>query len=176
MAFTIGFIIPLSGCDPDWPYRGTSCRVVGDVLIDGHGLPDARVIFVPQTFRSRGVFVPCAFGKTDAQGKFSLSAAGGSKQIVMGRYHVIVSKPGKRSDFAIDESVVASGQQTVLDKFAKRMESQPEAEMLETLPGEDGWEGRQDETIPSRYNRNTELICDVQTVEAFLRPTFKLQR
>jgi hypothetical protein len=99
--------------------------VSGQVLLDGKALPNAMVMFVPETTSGAKDPVPSSVGTTGEDGHYSLVLQSGANKdgAVVGKHKVVIT-------------LGAGGGSTE----AKR-----------TLHKQ----------LPERYNRKTELVCDV---------------
>lgn len=81
------------GCDVDWPTATSTCRVAGEVTLDGQAIADVKLVFVPQRVGKIGDLNRIASAKTNGRGEFVLEVKSRKpKQIRHGRYRVVVSK------------------------------------------------------------------------------------
>ena len=145
------------GCYPDWPEQPTTAVVHGTILLDGAPVNEAQVVFVPENVRSLGdEIMPLAYGTTDADGKFELTYADGTKELFPGIYMVMVSKI-KSALNATEDSGRPWPVKLLPDSVARM-----------TVFSEQG------ETIPSIYNRESTLTYEVIASPRISRPKFEL--
>jgi hypothetical protein len=86
----LGVVLAVYGCGGGGP---RTVPVSGRVQLNGQPLPDAQVIFRPDSKElSPG---PASYGKTDAQGRFVLRTMDGRDGAVVGPHKVRISLPVK---------------------------------------------------------------------------------
>jgi hypothetical protein len=78
-----------------------SVVVSGTVKLDGQPLSHASVTFVPEG-ATRGLG---GSGRTDAEGRYTLTDARGGKGILPGEYRVVISRPLEKDGSAPDPKV-----------------------------------------------------------------------
>ena len=141
------------GCYPDWPDHAGTAVVRGKVTLDGLPLGDANVVFVPVGLHTNGTkLMPIAYGKTDAGGDFSLAYSDGTKELLAGRYNVIISKMESGDEGTND---LAPG--LIPDSMRQ----------LEVFSA-------QGEQVPLIYNRNSELKYVITSSPSIVRPLLEL--
>lgn len=164
-------LLTLGGCNP-W-IGDPVVEVIGEVTLDRKVLTGAKVVFVPMRFRNdEGLINPLAFGITDGTGRFELES-GDQKGVLLGRYRVLIFRTGASEDGPPDgETIVGASDQSngaKQDIAAKRTGSGL-AELLnepETLQ-------RKGETIPTKYNLDSELEYVVDMPVGIVYPKFEL--
>jgi hypothetical protein len=115
----------LCGCSQE-PY--TLAPVSGKVTLDGQPLADAYVSFQPLEGRDPG---PGSYGKTDAQGEYTLKVVGKDRDgAVVGKHRVAISLPSG--------GTAANPSKPLADA-----------------------PGAPKERLPAKYNIRSELTCDV---------------
>jgi hypothetical protein len=77
------------GCGESKPYD--VAEVSGQVLLDGQPLPNAHVLFRPVALEGQTEVGPEAFGRTDEQGRFSLTTVFDDEGATVGRNVVSIS-------------------------------------------------------------------------------------
>jgi archaellum component FlaG (FlaF/FlaG flagellin family) len=85
--------------------------VKGRVLLDGQAVPNARVVYMPQTRNEDGEAGPYSGGKTDANGHYSLSTTDETSRpgAVVGAHRIVIStKRAHRHPTELDVEVIDS--------------------------------------------------------------------
>lgn len=145
----LGTALLPTGCDPDYQGGPATAEVVGTVLLDGHPVPNARVVFIP--FRTVGVSggrEVLSYGLTDTTGNFKLRKANGEFGAAKGFHRVVISKKNAHAEDVVD---LANG------PLSREELAQPA-----------------DEEIPAIYNQQSKLTFNVDTSIEIVRATFEL--
>lgn len=87
IALIAGCVLLVAGCTSR---QFPTVPVSGRVTLDGQPLPGARVVFEP-TARQTSLAGPGSTGRTDAEGRFSLSTADGQTGAVAGPHRVRIT-------------------------------------------------------------------------------------
>jgi hypothetical protein len=146
-----------AGCNPQWPVTAATARVQGEVTLDGIPIEGAKVVFLPVELRSpTREIMPMAYGLTDAKGKFEMKYSNGSKELMAGKYSVIISK--------------STSQPTKNESDVKKWET----DLLPDDVGQFANFKNSDERFPSIYNRDSILVFEVQSSTEINQPKFKL--
>jgi len=178
-------MVMTSGCYPDWPEHSGTAQVEGEVVLDGFPLNHANVVFLPTKLRSAsGKIMPLVYGKTDARGMFKMKYRDGSRDLMAGKYDVLISLIESKSDSTVDQprkSAVDPPSQpanSVSKKHAaslqlvKRMiadtHSRPvsRAKLIEQID--------RNQVVPALYNRESSLKYEIVASPGILRTKFEL--
>ena len=146
-----------TGCNPQWPTAAATACVQGEVTLDGMPIEGAKVVFLPVELRSpTREIMPMAYGLTNAKGKFEMKYSNGSKELMAGKYSVIISKSTPQPPQ--NESDVKTW----------------ETEMLPEDVGQFANFKNSDELFPSIYNRDSILVFEVQSTTEVNQAKFQL--
>lgn len=152
-------LLPLGGCGP-W-IGDPVVEVIGEVTLDRKVLTGAKVVFVPMRFRNdEGLINPLAFGKTDGTGRFELKS-GDQKGVLLGRYRVLIFRTN-----ALESDLPNEAKQNI---DTKRTDSG-----LADLLNEPETLQKTGETIPAKYNLDSELEYVVDMPVGIVYPKFEL--
>ena len=83
-------LLLLAGCNPSASSKPLAA-VSGRITLDGQPLPNARVGFQPQGFGDRMNAGPGSYGKTDAEGHYTLITVSGKPGAVPGMHRVAIT-------------------------------------------------------------------------------------
>ena len=108
-AFAAVFVImPFVGCNSS---RFEFAEVQGRVLLDGEPVNDAKVVFMPTAITEDGLSGPYSQGRTDTDGRFTLSSVEERSRIgaVVGQHKIVVStKKARRDPNLLDVEIIDS--------------------------------------------------------------------
>ena len=173
-----------SGCYPDWPEHSGTAQVEGEVVLDGFPLNHATVVFLPTKLKSdSGKIMPLVYGKTDARGMFKMKYRDGSRDLMAGKYDILISLIESKSDSSADQSddgskVDSSADSSVKEKHAKSLDMVhsmianahaglfTRAERVEQID--------RNQVVPAFYNRESELLYEIVASPGILRTKFEL--
>ena len=159
-------LISCCGCYPDWPEHAGTAEVHGDVTLDGMPINKAKVIFLPMNLHGANEkIVPLAYGLTDAEGKFVLEYSDHGKDVIAGKYTVMITKTEERSGPAILNQPFPSNQVFSTEKLPDLL---PDSVLGLSKFDEQG------ELIPAIYNLNSTLVYEVIASPGIIRPKFVL--
>lgn len=154
--FLLTTFLPTS-CDPDYVGGSATTDVVGQILLDGQPVENAKVVFMPfKSYDVNGRELVFSYGMTDAQGNFILKQANGDVGAAKGLHRVIVTK--KNSP---DENSILANENPLADILPVANEG------LFRMPSNS-------ESIPMIYNRQSTLTFDVDTSLQTVRANFEL--
>jgi len=154
-------VLTLGGCGP-W-IGDPIVEVIGEVTLDRKVLTNAKVVFVPVRFRNEeGLINPLAFGITDGTGRFELKS-GDKKGVLLGHYRVLI--------FRTEDLTTASDQSNGAKQniAAKRLDNG-----LAELLNEPETAQKSSETVPAKYNLESELEYVVDMPVGIVYPKFEL--
>lgn len=162
-----------SGCYPDRPEHSGTASVEGEVFLDGFPLDKANVVFVPSNLKnSEGKFMPLVYGKSDIQGMFEMRYADGSRDIMAGDYHVLISLVESKGAPNTSKQLVTSQQFRNSQAMAHRMLAGSDtglasrAELIEAMD--------RNQVVPALYNRESNLKYEVIASPGTVRAKFEL--
>ena len=182
-----------SGCYPDWPEHSGTAQVEGEVFLDGFPLNHATVVFLPTKLKSTsGKIMPVVYGKTDARGMFKLKYRDGSRDLMAGKYVVLISLIESKSDPSDDKPVEKPDDKP--DELAAGSPSEPAESFDETHASslqlvhrmiadtQSGPVSRaqlieqidRDQVVPALYNRESNLKYEIVASPGILRTKFEL--
>ena len=140
-------LLCLGGCDPDRVVPPEIAEVHGTILLDGHALPNCKVVFVPEG-AYKGSKWAMSYGTTDDKGNFQLAMRDEITGANSGWHRVYVS-------YISGED--AGGDSTDISPNDAFKIQEPSNEL-----------------VPFFYNRDTELRYEVKKGRGILRPKFEL--
>ena len=141
-----------TGCYPDWPEHAGTAVIHGNITLDGLPLGNANVAFVPIGLHANDTdIMPIAYGKTDAGGDFNLAYSDETKEVMAGRYNVIISK------------IESSNEQ--------EPNSPPPGLIPESMKNFQAFQS-QGEQVPAIYNRDSSLIYEIIASPGIVSPKF----
>ena len=166
------FVMTL-GCYPDWPEHSGTAQVEGEVFLDGFPLNKAKIVFLPQMLKGKsGKLMNLAYGKCDARGKFKMEYRDGSRGIVAGKYHVLISllddEAAKQNSLLFVPNPKNKPNLTLFNQLLAEEESSPvPAAKLKELSD-------RNQIVPALYNRQSNLNYEVVASPGIVRTRFDL--
>lgn len=148
--------ILLLGCSSDWPKETGTAVVEGTLTLDGSPVDKGLVVFIPENLHTtRQEVMPMAYGRTDAAGNFKLAYSDGNRQLLAGKYSVIISKSRTPDD---DEAAASRWSSALLPDSVANLASFDEDQEL----------------IPARYNESSTLVFEIRRSNETLDCQFDL--
>lgn len=142
------------GCSTDWPEETGTAVVEGTVVLDGSPVDRGYVVLIPENLQTpNDEIMPMAYGLTDATGNFELAYSDGNRQLLAGKYSVIISKS------TLETADVEPAWSTAL--------------LPESVANLKSF-NKGGELIPAIYNVNSTLVIEIKPSQETLRQEFEL--
>jgi len=135
--------------------------VSGIVTLNGTPLADAKLIFEPIGDSSGTTSGSPSYGRTDEVGHYMLkSFIARQKGAVAGRHRVRILSGSRRSSYS-DKQISAAREYLIRQAKSEGVETQSLTDEQVLLYLSETQPALHQETIPARYNRQTELVFEV---------------
>ena len=152
------------GCNQSEPESVQFVEVHGEVFLDDLPVGKARVLFVPENPEVGQPFF-VSMGTTNFQGEFQLQRLDGEEGAMTGKHRVYISRTEKANQASIGTDAPAEEEDAA--------ESSPSAvrQFADLIKAADPWG---EDFVPSYYNRQSELDCEIVAGGGIQRVRFDL--
>ena len=176
-------VVPFPGCEPATVEQTRVQQVHGKVLLDGKPVECAVVVFIPMNLHCKsGQPLPISFGITDHNGEFKLAQSADRDGAQVGMHQVLISKadcfdcgPHSQYDSLQDAKRVSKFGAIVIEALKPLTKAHCKADQQASMAiCGCGLAQPKSEEIPSIYNCNSILRCQVPARDSVAKPRFNL--